>query len=46
MLFRSLKLSGIFSRIDDIEKVMVMAGEVFRLDDIIEIHRTEETPIA
>jgi len=43
---RYLKLSGIFSRIDDIEKVMVMAGEVFRLDDIIEIHRTEDPPIA
>ena len=43
---RYLKLSGIFSRLDDIEKVMVMAGEVFRLDDIIEIHRTEEPSIA
>jgi len=42
---RYLKLSGIFTRVDEIEKVMVMAGEVFRLDDIIEIHRTEDSPI-
>jgi len=43
---RYLKLSGVFTKIDEIEKVMVMGGEVFGLGDIIEIHRTEEASIA
>ena len=39
---RYLKLSGIFTRIDEIEKVMVMTGEAFNLNDINEVYKTEE----
>lgn len=42
---RYLKLSGVFTKIDEVEKKMMMASESFKLADIIEIQRIEGSSI-
>ncbi len=39
---RYIRLSGVFNRIDEIERTLQMTGEEFLLNDIIEIHKVEE----
>ena len=39
---RYIRLSGVYNRIDEIERTLQMTGEEFLLNDIIEIHKVEE----